>query len=220
MASHVAWLHELQLRLSTGFLLALFILICIRMDPFIFSLLTVSAFLYIWFVEWPRIAPQEQFSSTLLATLWLGIPCASLLAINTHSDRYLLAPFFITLWVHDSGAYIIGKLYGKHLLAPLVSPGKTIEGFLGGLIVTFIWLLYAQITGIIPPILHSTILLSCIVSSCATAGDLFESWLKREARIKDTGDLLPGHGGLLDRIDSALPLSFLLYLWLSNQPGA
>lgn len=117
---------------------------------------------------------------------------------------------FIVVWATDTGAYLTGIRFGKRKLAPRVSPNKSLEGSIGGLIFALVagavfWAV-AKI-GIIPEI----ILLSLITSLVAQAGDLFESALKRTAGIKDSGSLIPGHGGILDRFDSflfALPVIY------------
>lgn len=112
--------------------------------------------------------------------------------------------FMVAVWAADVGAYFVGKRFGKTKLAPKVSPGKTIEGFLGGL---------ALVLLIYPPVLFmnfdvksaSLLLLTVILTAIVSVGgDLFESKLKRYAGLKDSSNLLPGHGGVLDRIDSLL----------------
>ena len=126
------------------------------------------------------------------------------------------------VWGADSGAYFTGKKFGKNKLAPKVSPGKTREGFLGGVAVSMIIALIAAVVMTVSPSgeLDSTkfviILFTCFVTSISsTLGDLNESMFKREAGVKDSGTLLPGHGGILDRIDSltaALPVFAVIYL--------
>jgi phosphatidate cytidylyltransferase len=121
---------------------------------------------------------------------------------------------FVLIWGADSGAYFVGKKWGKNKLAPEVSPGKTLQGMLGALLTTVIispFFLY-----IVPEAnLFAVILLGLITVLFSILGDLFESMLKRNVGIKDSGQLFPGHGGLLDRIDSltaAAPI-FALGSW-------
>jgi phosphatidate cytidylyltransferase len=105
-------------------------------------------------------------------------------------------------WLADSGAYTVGRRFGKHKLAPALSPKKTWEGYLGGIA----WaLLGGLVIGLISPIniLHSTIA-ATLVGALGTLGDLAESMFKRQANAKDSGHLIPGHGGVFDRIDSLL----------------
>lgn len=122
---------------------------------------------------------------------------------------YLLCGLTI-VWAADIGAYFVGKFLGKYLLAPMLSPQKTIEGLGGGLIaamlVAVVWGMWFKVTGI-----HWLfwLLLTLVMSLWSVIGDLFESVLKRCAAVKDSGNVLPGHGGIYDRIDSltaALPI--------------
>ncbi|EHI53363.1 phosphatidate cytidylyltransferase [Aeromonas salmonicida subsp. salmonicida 01-B526] len=125
------------------------------------------------------------------------------------------------VWAADSGAYFFGKAFGKHKLAPAVSPGKTIEGMCGGLFTAS--LLAVGVTwfmGFVPAKMAIVLFCSLLAVLASVLGDLTESMFKREAGIKDSGTLLPGHGGILDRIDSltaALPVFLLSYLLLSQE---
>ena len=123
----------------------------------------------------------------------------------------------ILIWAMDTGAYIAGRLLGKHILIARVSPNKTWEGFVGGIVLTLLVAITRGIVFRFP--LHQLswiLLLSVITGFFAVIGDLFESMLKRQVGIKDSGGLLPGHGGILDRIDSlivALPIFALCSLF-------
>jgi len=125
--------------------------------------------------------------------------------------------FLFTIWAADVGAYFVGKKFGKTKLAPKVSPGKTIEGLFGGLalvLVIFTPILFIQFDTKAALLLLLTVLMTAFVS---VGGDLFESKLKRYAGLKDSSQLLPGHGGVLDRIDSILSGSSVFaagLLWL------
>ena len=128
-----------------------------------------------------------------------------ILKTNDPSVPQLLLIFFFIIWSADTGAYLAGKTLGKHKLAPAISPGKTIEGLVGGLlgalivaalVGVFIWQL--SIVDLLFWLLAAT-----LITLFSVAGDLFESIYKRRAGVKDSGKLLPGHGGVLDRIDSA-----------------
>jgi phosphatidate cytidylyltransferase len=115
--------------------------------------------------------------------------------------------FFILIWVNDTFAYVWGRLLGKHPFAPLVSPKKTWEGFIGGVVSTAVFALF--VCPLFLPNLLSLgktflILSAIVVSIVGTVGDLFESSLKRWVGVKDSGNIIPGHGGLLDRFDGVL----------------
>jgi len=122
----------------------------------------------------------------------------------------------VLVWSSDSWAYVAGKLFGKHKLAPTISPGKTWEGLIGGTILSGLTG-YLIVTYLLAPnggLIGSTefhtftplkgIILGIAVSIFGTMGDLFESSLKRKAGVKDSGNVLPGHGGMLDRFDAFL----------------
>ncbi|MDY4375737.1 phosphatidate cytidylyltransferase [Pectobacterium carotovorum] len=138
-------------------------------------------------------------------------------AINPFAGAWWLLYVMLLVWGADSGAYMFGKLFGKRKLAPKVSPGKTWEGFLGGLatsaLISVLFSLYAPLT-----VAPSTLLICSIAAALASVlGDLTESMFKREAGIKDSSHLIPGHGGVLDRIDSltaAVPVFSCLMLLL------
>lgn len=134
---------------------------------------------------------------------------------NPYSGALWLLYVMILVWGADSGAYMFGKLFGKHKLAPKVSPGKTWQGFIGGLftaaIISWGYGVWANLE-----VAPTTLLVCSIVAALASVlGDLTESMFKREAGIKDSGNLIPGHGGILDRIDSltaAVPVFACLFL--------
>jgi phosphatidate cytidylyltransferase len=125
------------------------------------------------------------------------------------------------VWVADSGAYFAGKKFGKNKLAPNISPGKTREGLLGAVLSTSLYTLaasyYFELDRDRAVLL---VLLSVIVTIISVSGDLYISFLKREAGLKDSGNILPGHGGMLDRVDSvlaAMPVFLLGFSrWIDN----
>ncbi|WP_373820005.1 phosphatidate cytidylyltransferase [Glaesserella sp.] len=127
--------------------------------------------------------------------------------IDQHQGTYLLLYVFLLVWGADSGAYFVGRAFGKHKLAPKVSPGKSWEGAIGGVltsgIIAFIFLQIAPINVFGKELATVPfIILSIITVAISILGDLSESMFKRQAGIKDSSNLIPGHGGILDRIDS------------------
>jgi phosphatidate cytidylyltransferase len=145
----------------------------------------------------------------LIAIIPFGLTLIALREINP----LLLVVFAMTVWIADSAAYFAGKHFGKHKLAPSISPGKTWEGVLGAFVAITI---YAALLSYLTHQSYWFVLVFWGVLILSIMGDLFESLIKRQAGIKDSGNLLPGHGGVLDRIDgltSSLPLvMFLLTL--------
>ncbi len=143
-----------------------------------------------------------------LVLLWLAIPLAAFTALGWlpgGAGYHPLLPLsvIVLVWINDIFAYLTGSLLGKHPITPRLSPGKTWEGFVGGIVFTLLagWLLF-RITGVNSA--ASWILSAGIISILGFAGDLFESGIKRKHDVKDMGNFLPGHGGILDRFDSLL----------------
>lgn len=201
--------------MSTGISLGLcFWLALMYAPPFIFSCILLFILTTIITIEW------RNFFNIYKPTFWLILPWYPilpfiLLIYLNHSPLYhrLLLFLFVIVSSYDTGGYIIGSLIGKHKLAPRISPGKSWEGFWGGYVCacfSFTLLLYEL--GALKPwwIIMSFTSVVCIL---ACIGDLFESWLKRKARIKDSGTSLPGHGGFLDRFDGILCAVFFFYFF-------
>lgn len=122
--------------------------------------------------------------------------------------------FFILLWINDSGAYLAGVSFGKHRLMERISPKKSWEGFAGGFILTAAAaLLLADWLGVVDR--KGWLIISFIISIAGTYGDLVESMLKRSTGVKDSGNIMPGHGGFLDRFDSTIISFPLVYLYIA-----
>ena len=203
------------LRTITGLALGLlFLLSFIYIPPFYFSLILGAILAYIIFFEWNNFFNWHQSIFWMLLPLYPVLPFALLIRMNQQPIyRGLLFSLFVLVASHDTGSYIIGSLFGKHRIAPHISPGKTWEGFFGGALLTiasFTLLLWATNTSKPWWLIAGIALATCVLALC---GDLFESWLKRLARIKDSGTILPGHGGFLDRFDGILFVVFFFYLF-------
>jgi phosphatidate cytidylyltransferase len=145
--------------------------------------------------------------STFLGVIWIGFGLGTLVLIDDIPKHQLLAIFTVlaTVFAADTAAYATGRLLGRHKLSPLLSPGKTWEGFVAGVIAAVavaFFALYPDRDTFLT--VWEALLLGLIVAVAEALGDLFESSLKRDMHVKDTGRLLGGHGGMLDRIDSLL----------------
>ncbi len=181
-----------------------------------------------WVLSYQGQAPsllQSNIAKACIGILILSFACYGLIAIKQipHGGLWIIL-LFILVWSTDTFAYFIGRKWGKTPLAILISPKKTLAGFWGGLIgalgtaVLAYWLIHTQINEL--PSYAAWLSIAYITILLAVVGDLFESLIKRLTGVKDSGNLLPGHGGLLDRLDSliaALPFYALSLLWVSNQ---
>ncbi|MCF7561304.1 phosphatidate cytidylyltransferase [Sabulilitoribacter multivorans] len=152
----------------------------------------------------------------ILTTFYLSSAFVFLILITSHHEPYnanILLGSFILVWVNDSFAYLVGKNFGKQKLFEKISPKKTVEGFLGGLFFSCLGSYFiATFTNTLD--FTSWLILSIIISVFGTLGDLIESKFKRQANVKDSGVIMPGHGGLLDRLDSIIFAAPFIYLFL------
>ncbi len=173
----------------------------------------------VWVKKYPLatdwyVRPLELIGAVLLISAVVAI-----YAIWEKSAWWLMY-LFLLVWGADSGAYFVGRVLGKHKLAPNVSPAKSIEGLIGGLLTTTAIVLVVAFVqlDLSTEALVAFIGLSLVTVLASVQGDLFESMVKRKAGIKDSGTILPGHGGVLDRIDSVLAAApvFALGLWLNQ----
>ncbi|HST24875.1 MAG TPA: phosphatidate cytidylyltransferase, partial [Gaiellaceae bacterium] len=146
-------------------------------------------------------------ATTLLGPAWIGFGLGFVLLLRAIHGHGRLAAFTLLLAVFadDTFAYLAGRALGRHKLAPALSPGKTLEGFIAGtaacVFVTFVSLYHDRHTYLS---IGQAVLLGVVIAAAAPAGDLFESMLKRDMGVKDTGRILGGHGGMLDRLDAIL----------------
>jgi len=152
-----------------------------------------------------------------LPLLYVLIPFSLITLIPSIIDNtynpYIIFGILIIIWSNDTFAYLIGKNFGKHKLFEKISPKKTIEGFLGGMLFGVVSALVIAYTTSSLSMLH-WLALSIIISIFGSIGDLVASKFKREANIKDSSNLIPGHGGFLDRLDSLIFISSFVYLYL------
>ncbi|WP_299159715.1 phosphatidate cytidylyltransferase [uncultured Tenacibaculum sp.] len=152
----------------------------------------------------------------LMHIIYLVLPFFFLIKLPFINNSYvpnIIIYIILIIWTNDSFAYLVGKNFGKHKLFKSVSPKKTIEGFIGGLIFSvFAGFLIAKFSNVFS--ILDWIIIAIIVSIFGSLGDLVESKFKRQAKVKDSGTIMPGHGGLLDRLDSLFFLAPFVYLYI------
>ena len=159
-------------------------------------------------------------------TVFVSYSFSSLLMLIRMLDGHGLFYFLMAFnfaWVGDGGAYFVGILFGKHKLAPVISPKKTIEGAIGGivcstLVTLLMCLFYNSISASFYVNIVALTLLTPVFTVVGIFGDLIASYIKRSCNIKDYGNLIPGHGGIMDRFDSILLIAPLLYLFICYFP--
>ncbi len=166
--------------------------------------------------RWPN--PVEDWGLTSAGAVYLGTLAGTFVAMRElpHGFRWVLVAV-ITTWVSDSGAYFVGISFGKHKLWPRLSPKKSWEGVVGGLVfgTAAAFLMGVWFFPAVPFV--RWVVLGLILSAAAPFGDLSVSMVKRQVGVKDTGHLIPGHGGMLDRLDSLLfivPIAYYWALWI------
>ncbi|SDN48901.1 phosphatidate cytidylyltransferase [Vreelandella arcis] len=172
---------------------------------------------FIWVTRYPSLGSQWQTTPRrLLMGLWVLLPCWVGFNILRDAGAVWLLFVLLLVWSADIGAYFAGRRWGHRKLAPSVSPGKTWEGVFGGMVATALLALgfaFGLSMGLADGI--ALVVITLLVTLISVLGDLLESMLKRYRDVKDSSQLLPGHGGVLDRMDSltaAIPLFALLFL--------
>jgi phosphatidate cytidylyltransferase len=222
---------QLVTGIITGFLLYLIsTMIALGWLPFNGFLLLIPVISIVMFIELFRKVerPFDSLAHTFFSILYTAVPFSMFpfAAFNRTGLEPLLqmegiqfSPgiligFFLLLWTNDTGAYLVGSVIGKHRLFERISPKKSWEGFFGGMILTLLvarlfsgWLGVADTTG--------WMIIAFIISVAGTLGDLLESMLKRSLGLKDSGTVMPGHGGFLDRFDSVVVAFPLVYFYLA-----
>jgi phosphatidate cytidylyltransferase len=181
----------------------------------VFAILLVIPAAYV-FAKSPLEEALPASAVCVLATLYVGMLGGALIRLRTDFDDVgskLVFFLLIAVWASDAGAYYVGKRFGRHRLSPRVSPKKTIEGGLGGIVTSLLAAVGVHLT-FFPefPLGHALVAAFCL-SIAGVVGDLAESMWKRSAAVKDSGAFLPGHGGFLDRIDSILFTAPILYAY-------
>jgi phosphatidate cytidylyltransferase len=198
-------MNELAIRTATGAVLIAAALLAAVVGGNIFAFL-VAGIATLMFYEWTRLVRGWGAAWYLSGFVYALIPALALLWIRERDAHglALLVWAFIVTWSTDIGAYFAGRRFGRRKLAPAISPNKTVEGLFGGIVAaTLFGGAWALATGLGIALLA----LAPLLAIAAQAGDLFESGMKRRAGVKDSGAWLPGHGGILDRLDGLVPVA-------------
>ena len=198
-------MSELAVRTLTGLILIVAALLVAFQGGYLLAVV-VAGIATLMFYEWTRLTRGWGAAWYVGGFFYALLPALALLWIRERSGIELLLWVFIVTWSTDIGAYFAGRRFGRRKLAPSISPGKTVEGLYGGIAAATLlggaWA-YATHLG------AALFALAPILAITAQAGDLFESAIKRRAGVKDSGAWLPGHGGVLDRLDGLVPVAVL-----------
>ncbi|CAM1360480.1 Phosphatidate cytidylyltransferase [Tenacibaculum sediminilitoris] len=203
-------------------LLACFVYVCFQSTAFKFNnylfVITIIgsiSLLYLLISSKP-IKTETLAQKLFLQIIYLILPFYFLMNLPFIDNTYypnIIIYIIVVIWTNDSFAFLVGKNFGKRKLFEKVSPKKTIEGFIGGLLFSIIaGYIIAQYSGLFS--ILDWIIIAIIVAVFGSLGDLVESKLKRQANVKDSGTIMPGHGGLLDRLDSLFFLTPFVYLYI------
>ncbi len=203
-------MKELPLRTLTGLVMIAVALVAAAKGGTLFAVFVAAAATAIYW-EWMRIVRGWGARWAIGGFVYALLPALALLWIRERDEHglFLVLWVFLVTWATDIGAYFVGRAFGRTKLAPAISPGKTVAGLYGGVAVAAVLAgAWALLTGLGPWLL----LFAPLFAFAAQGGDLFESWMKRRAGLKDSGRWLPGHGGILDRLDGLVPVAVLTAL--------
>lgn len=197
-------------RLGTSiFLAALYLFLVLIAPLWLFIIFFVLILIYLLIYEWPILYSPKKRYFYPVTIFYLILPILLIIKLQAFKFWKINLLLFASVSVFDTGSYVFGSIFGKNRLWQNISPGKTLQGLLGGILCLFI-LFYLVIKPGNNFMYFMTAILALIISLASFAGDLFESWLKRRANVKDSGKILLGHGGILDRFDS---FSFSVYIF-------
>ena len=198
-------MNDLLARTLTGLILIVIALLVAFQGGYLLAFM-VAAIATAMFYEWTRLTRGWGAAWYIGGFFYALIPALALLWIRERAGIDLLLWAFVVTWSTDIGAYFVGRRFGRRKLAPAISPGKTVEGLFGGIaaatVLSGAWAIWTGL-GV------ALLVLAPVLAIAAQAGDLFESGLKRRAGVKDSGTWLPGHGGVLDRLDGLVPVAVL-----------
>ncbi len=199
--------------IGLGLLHALFLLFVSWTAELLFvetAALLILVFLFFLLFHAELVEAARRLALMVLGLAYL-VPLLSMVGLLRDQGPWWVFLLFAMTWLNDTFAFFVGHRWGKRRLAPRVSPGKTVEGLLGGLLGSLAGFLLVWYWGEIPMTLPAGLVMVLLVGILAPMGDLAESLLKRGFGVKDSGHLIPGHGGLLDRVDALLFVAPVVY---------
>lgn len=187
----------------------------------ILALAGTILFEYRWLVRGFVSGRTQYFTWVTGGMIYIAVAAAALMLLSDFHNKAAFLALLASVWAVDIGAYAAGRTFGGPKIAPMISPSKTWAGLFGGMASVTLWLFLAQSwvpvdagLGWLNPALAP------LVAVLAQAGDFFESWMKRRAGVKDSGTLIPGHGGIFDRLDGLLPVAiFYAALYFAGVHG-
>ena len=192
----------------------LFWVVFFYFPPIAFSMLLLGILSIILILEWKNFFKLNSFWFWFIMPWYPILPFILLVYMNSDPCyRNLVYYIFVIVFAFDGTAYVTGKLLGAHKIVPHISPGKTVEGCIGGFIGALITFYLAALNAHVAVPKIFALLLVLIACLLAFVGDIFESFLKRQAGIKDSGHILPGHGGFLDRFDAVIMVTFFFFFF-------
>lgn len=201
--------YNFILRLLSTIILVPLILLIVQLSGFYFTSMVLAAAI-IMGGEWFYISHNKKTIWKISGVIYILLSCLSLLwIIDQHhlvneavkfNGTNTIISIFVIVWANDIGGYVFGKIIGGKKICPSISPNKTWSGFFGGIFFAII----------VSPFVSEGIGAAGIAAIIASIGDFLESWAKRQCKVKDSGNLIPGHGGLLDRVDGIMLLSIII----------
>ena len=201
-------------RVCTSLFTGLIFLSAYLFFPFGFAGLLIGILFVILLVEWPRLFPPTSLRFWLIMPFYPILPVACLLYLHSvYYHVHMLIPLYPygAAWTVDIGSFFIGMFFGKHKICPQISPGKSWEGLAGGFVALLLLNSFLVLTRL--GILY-TVAVSAVLTVLDLMGDLLISYFKRRAGLKDSGSILPGHGGFLDRFDGVFFVAVAVVLGL------
>lgn len=204
---------ELITRFKSAIIMGVGALLLTILHPLTFALMVLVGGGIIW-KEWFNLTKGRSIGWFFLGLIYILAAVLSLIYLR-NANLMILLSLFAIVWGGDIAGYLVGREHGKHKIAPSISPGKSWEGFAASVVVSAC---IAMVFGYMAPVPHA--ILGALLAAIGLGGDMFESWLKRRAGVKDSGTLIPGHGGLFDRVDALMPCAIVAAIAFMARNGS